>query len=171
MSSGNGRTNHSWYFLKMSGNFPFFPLLSPYFARDKGIKNLGTQFSWSLLLKAHSFCCVPFFSVAVVEPGGISSTPFGDSAREKKIGGLESDNEMTRDVVKKTYDTIVAMTAMEDVMQTPDEVAEHIIKVVKAEKPHLHNITNKMMEGELKKKFVDITGDIAVERITRQFFG
>ena len=113
---------------------------------------------------------MPFFSVAVVEPGPIS-TPFFDSSKDTRIDGLESDDELTRDLVKKVYNMIEDIQKTEGVVQTSDEVAEHVIKVVKAEKPHLHNITNKFSEGELKKKFVDITGDIAVEKLTRQFFG
>ena len=48
-------------------------------------------------------------------------------------------------------------------VQTPDEIAGCIIEAVKSEKPRLRYITNQTYEALMKKKFVDVTGDAAVE--------
>ena len=73
--------------------------------------------------------------------------------------------------MKKTGDKFTSGFKIKGFVQTPDEIAGYIIEAMKAEKPHLRYITNQTYEAQMKKKFVDVTGDAAVEATIQRFFG
>lgn len=109
-------------------------------------------------------------NVSVIEPGPIS-THFSATVASKEMSGLETSDEETKELMKKTIETLKGSGQMKGVGQTAEEVAEYIMQAMEAEKPHLRYITNKPFEEILKKKFVDVTGDSSIQSSINRFFG
>ena len=93
----------------------------------------------------------------LIEPGPVV-TPFVENA-----GGLGADSlpkgvdEKTAEIYQNVFKT--ALAQFEGKWQQAEEIADIILEAITASKPHLRYSTNKAMEGLLKLKYADLTGD------------
>jgi len=99
-------------------------------------------------------------SISLVEPGPIN-TEFVANVRSASAGVLAS--------LAPPYDALAAayMGSTTDVFakfgQTGDQVAEIIVDIAQAERPHFRNITSDFARATVKPKVVDETGDGVIE--------
>lgn len=105
----------------------------------------------------------------MVEPGPVD-TPLVQRTIElsKKVEFSQADNQS-----KKLFQQAMAtlMDGVQKIVQSAEEIADLIKTLLQAEKPHFRYFTNaKYAPNIFEAKFVDMTGDSVVSKISQRFF-
>ncbi|BDA41813.1 Estradiol 17-beta-dehydrogenase 1 [Coccomyxa sp. Obi] len=108
-------------------------------------------------------------AVSLVEPGPVATNFSARAGAEKEAAGVPREDAYTAigDAywvnVRKSFHDIPG------IMQTSEDIAEVMKKVVEDPEPHLRYQTSAFVEQQTKKKFVDPTGDEQIKQNLKSF--
>ena len=114
------------------------------------------------------FVFVVFFRCSLIEPGPVATSFMSNLAEGDKPDRPPLDEE-TKQLFENCGKKMQA--AFSTVVQTPEEIADEILRAVNEEKPHLRYQTNKNYATMTAAKLTDPTGDKPVELVYQNFFG
>ena len=117
----------------------------------------------------HNFVSFPFnLRLSVVEPGPVETPMLQRIITGKdKYDGSQVDKK-TMNLYEKMFST-----GAPDQIQSADEIADLIKSILQThqQQPHFRYLTSENYAPNLfKAKFVDITGDSVVDKISQRFF-
>ncbi|XP_074634087.1 retinol dehydrogenase 8-like [Acropora palmata] len=122
----------------------------------------GLMESLAPMLKKFNVKC------SLIEPGPVATSFMSNLAEGDKPDRPPLDEE-TKQLFENCGKKMQA--AFSTVVQTPEEIADEILRAVNEEKPHLRYQTNKNYATMTAAKLTDPTGDKPVELVYQNFFG
>lgn len=137
------------------------PIRSDIFLRDIFAKE-------TILFVFVVFVFVSFFRCSLIEPGPVATSFMSNLAEGDKPDRPPLDEE-TKQLFENCGKKMQA--AFSTVVQSPEEIADEILRAVNEEKPHLRYQTNKNYATLTAAKLTDPTGDKPVELVYQNFFG
>lgn len=109
--------------------------------------------------------------MSIIEPGPIA-TEFLSSGLNTSETNTDDPHEGVDEETKQLLANAVTKmeSALANMAQSPDEIAQIIADVLQEENPHLRYQTDKMYTVATADKLTDPTGDKTLETIYQKFF-
>uniref|UniRef100_A0A3Q3WVE5 Uncharacterized protein n=1 Tax=Mola mola TaxID=94237 RepID=A0A3Q3WVE5_MOLML len=128
---------------------------------------LTSQFT--LRRKYYSFCTYSFLSISLIEPGPVI-TEF-----ERKVydEGLKTDLSKADQVTANMFTNIYMKNykqIFETLGQTPEDIAEHTLKIITMENPPFRHQTNTLYTPMTTLKYADPNGDLPIDTFYKMVF-